>query len=91
MLTSLLSHLTPVSDLEGTPEARAVVKREALLLTQFVGPLTEDNEVFVSLTATALGRQWTIGHARILACLAAGSGEATTNTIGEFPSTGYMR
>ncbi|KAI0683637.1 telomeric DNA binding protein [Cytidiella melzeri] len=79
---SLLSHLSSIPDLNGSPETRALVKREAMLLNVVIGPLTEDSEITDSLTATALGRQWTVGHARILACLAAGCGTPATNTTG---------
>jgi telomere length regulation protein len=83
ILASLLSHLTPIPDMDGTPEARALVKREAVVLSVFVGPVTEDSEILDDLAASALGRNWSVGHARILSCFAAGCGAATSDTTGE--------
>ncbi|KAI0085456.1 telomere length regulation protein-domain-containing protein [Irpex rosettiformis] len=82
ILISLLSHLSSIPDLDGSKEARALVKREAVLLHVLLGLLTEESDVVDGLTAAALGRQWSVGHARILVCYAASSDMTTGGTNG---------
>lgn len=79
---SLLSHLQSASDLDDSADSRALVKREAMLLNVLLGPLTEDSDIFDGMAAAAFGRQWSVGHARILACWAAGCGHGGWNTDG---------
>ncbi|KAI0340651.1 hypothetical protein BDW22DRAFT_1360072 [Trametopsis cervina] len=82
VLTSLLAHLSPVSDLDGSPKSRAVVKREAMLMSLFLGPMIKDSDAVDSLVSVALGRPWSIGHARILICMAAIYDRARGSTTG---------
>lgn len=80
ILTSLLSHLTPITDLDGADRTRSLVKREAMLLQSLLGPLAEDSDVIDGLVAAVLGRQWTVGHARILTCYASLCDKASGGT-----------
>ena len=53
-----------------------------MLLNLLLGPLTQDSEVVDSLMAIALGRQWSVGHARILVCYAEASDRVVSGTSG---------
>ncbi|KAM5539117.1 hypothetical protein V8D89_007340 [Ganoderma adspersum] len=75
ILASLLSCLR-VEDivLDPSPRSRARVKQEAHLLKSLVGPITKANtELSECLSAVALGRTWSEGHARAFAYWAAGA------------------
>ncbi|TFK90973.1 telomeric DNA binding protein [Polyporus arcularius HHB13444] len=84
ILTSLFSSLAPPRDgLNETPSARALVKREAILLRHLLGPLSKSNgELSESFSAVALGRNWDEAHARIFACWAAGAQQGSRTREG---------
>jgi telomere length regulation protein len=72
IMTSLLSHLLlPSLPLDTSTDTRAFVKREALLLCHLSGgPGAAEQELLYSLYAVALSKEWSEGHARIVACRA---------------------
>ncbi|KAJ6623438.1 telomere length regulation protein-domain-containing protein [Mycena sp. CBHHK59/15] len=75
ILTSLFGSMSAESSLEDSAPQRAMVKREALLLRGLVGPFPsakEDVELWESISAVVLGRDWSEGHARIFVCWASG-------------------
>lgn len=84
ILTSLCSSLTPPQDgLDASSTARALVKREALLLKELLGPLSKSNgELSETVAAVSLGRTWSEGHARIFACWAAGAQQGSRTREG---------
>lgn len=59
---------------------RALVKREALVLKSLLG---KDNDLMNGISAAMFGRHWSIGHARIFACWAAGADANNTDVKGE--------
>ncbi|KAI1790782.1 telomere length regulation protein-domain-containing protein [Ganoderma leucocontextum] len=75
VLTSLLSCLrVEHTALDPSTQSRALVKQEAQLLISLIGPLTRANtELSECISAVALGRTWSEGHARVFACWAAGA------------------
>ncbi|KAL1947580.1 hypothetical protein VTO73DRAFT_13304 [Trametes versicolor] len=75
ILTSLLTHLTPIPVvLDNSVRSRRLITREALLAKRLVGLLHKDNPELVDcFSAVAFGRNWDEGHARIFACWAAGA------------------
>lgn len=62
---------------------RALVKREALVLKSLLGAATKDNDLMNGISAAMFGRHWSIGHARIFACWAAGADANTTDIKGK--------
>jgi telomere length regulation protein len=75
ILTSLFSSLSqPLSNLDTSLPQRRLVKREAILLRHIVGRLSSQNmEIWESVSAIALGREWSEGHARIFTCWVSGA------------------
>lgn len=71
IFTSLFSSLKPIP-LDGSPNTRMLVKAEANLLKTIFGDL-DDPELWDSVSAVALGREWDEGSARILVCWASNS------------------
>jgi hypothetical protein len=74
ILVSLFSSLSELpSGLDSSPPQRVLVKREATLLKQLVGPLNAQNdELWECASALFLSRDWNEGQARIFACWVAG-------------------
>lgn len=69
IFTSLFSSLDPVEPINGSPRARGIVKTEAELLQNIFGSLTVENrELWDSVSAVVLGREWDEGKARVLVC-----------------------
>lgn len=83
VLTSLFAHIATVDDLDGSPKNRALVKREARLLRELLGPLRKDGDLFDAFVGTVLGRHWSVGHARIYACWVAGAEKGTVDKEGK--------
>ncbi|GJE97099.1 telomere length regulation protein-domain-containing protein [Phanerochaete sordida] len=73
ILISLYAHLTVIDELDGASRTRALVKREAKLLKDLLGRFTKDSEIVDGFTATALGRTWSLGLARVFVCWVAGA------------------
>lgn len=86
ILTSLLTHLTPIHILlDDSVRSCRLVTREALLVKRLVGPLHKDNSELVDcFSAVAFGRNWNEGHARIFACWAAGAQKDSKDREGAF-------
>lgn len=84
VLTSLFSHFSSVEGLEDSPHARALVKREARLLKALLGRFTKDSDIVDGFSVTALGRQWSVGHARIFACWISGTEKGKVDTEGRY-------
>lgn len=80
---SLFAHLAEVSDTDVSGPTRALVKREALVLKSLLGAATKDNDLMNGISAAMFGRHWSIGHARIFACWAAGADADKTDVKGE--------
>ena len=90
-MTSLLGHLPVISGLDGSPQARALVKREAKLLRELLGSLTKDSDVVDGFTATVLGTDWSICHARIFVCWIAGAEKDRIDGDGEIDVVPWCR
>lgn len=86
ILTSLLTHLTPIPIvLDNSVRSRRLITREALLVKRLVGLLHKDNPELVDcFSAVAFGRNWDEGHARIFACWAAGAQKDSRDRKGAF-------
>lgn len=70
-LFASLQSLERVTD--AMPLERARVKQEASLLAGMLGPLTpEKEELWESVSAIILGRDWDIGYARVFVCCISG-------------------
>jgi telomere length regulation protein len=73
-LFASLSTIEPATD--SVPQRRALVKREACLLSKIVGHLTvQMDELWESASAIILGRDWDVGRARIFVCWVSGGSE----------------
>jgi telomere length regulation protein len=85
ILTSLFSSLSqPFEGLDPSLPQRRLVKREATLLRQIVGRLSTDSgEIWESVSAIALGREWSESHARIFTCWVAGAEKDTVDEDGK--------
>ncbi|KAJ7090068.1 telomere length regulation protein-domain-containing protein [Mycena crocata] len=75
ILTSLLGSLSAESATDSSPYQRAMVKRESVLLRGLLGPIdSDDSELWESISAVILTREWNEGHARIFVCWISGIG-----------------
>ncbi|TCD68925.1 telomere binding protein [Steccherinum ochraceum] len=73
ILTSFVSHLRSIDDLDTSDRTRAVVHSQALLLRGVFGkPGKDRGELWDAIKAVALGREWSVGHARVFACWISG-------------------
>lgn len=82
VLVSLFAHLSPVQALDAAPSTRALVKREAQLLGAVLGQPSKNSDLTEGIFAAILGRTWSVGHARIFVCWAAGAETARVNSKG---------
>ncbi|KAF8212436.1 telomere length regulation protein-domain-containing protein [Mycena galopus ATCC 62051] len=74
ILTSLFGSLSAGSDIDDSPHQRALVKRESLVLLGLLGPVVSDDaELWESISAVILTRDWNEGLARIFVCWVSGS------------------
>lgn len=83
VLTSLFAHLSADDNVDGSPHTRALIKREAQLLRELLGRFTKDNDVVDGFSAAALGRTWSVCHARIFVCWIAGAEKGKIDGEGE--------
>jgi telomere length regulation protein len=82
MFASLFSSLTTISPgLSPSPYQRSLVRREAMLLRHLFGSL--DQELWECVEAVTLGRVWSEGHGRIIACWAAGVDTSEVDQAGK--------
>lgn len=66
ILTSLFGSLSADSCTDSSQHQRAMVKRESLVLLGLLGPaVSNDTELWESISAVILTREWNEGHARI--------------------------
>ncbi|KAJ7489899.1 telomere length regulation protein-domain-containing protein, partial [Mycena galericulata] len=73
ILTSLFGSLSAESKTDNSPHQRAAVKRESLLLLELLGPIvSDDTELWESISAVILTREWNESHARIFVCWVCG-------------------
>ncbi|KAJ6513868.1 telomere length regulation protein-domain-containing protein [Mycena vitilis] len=73
IVTCLFGSLSAESGTDSSPEQRALVKRESLIVLGLLGPVvSEDSEFEESISAVILTREWSQGHARIFVCWVAG-------------------
>ncbi|KAJ6547365.1 telomere length regulation protein-domain-containing protein [Mycena capillaripes] len=73
ILTSLFGSLSADSNTEDSPHQRAMVKRESFVLLGLLGPvIADDVELWESISAVILTREWSEGHARIFVCWVSG-------------------
>ena len=72
-----------MNDLDTSAQVRAVVKREAQVLRDLLGRFTKDSDIVDGFAATSLGKTWSVGHARIFACWAAGAEKSKTDGEGK--------
>ncbi|KAJ7684995.1 telomere length regulation protein-domain-containing protein [Mycena polygramma] len=73
IVTCLFGSLSAESSTDSSPEQRALVKRESLVVLGLLGPVVpEDSELWESMSAVILTREWSQGHARIFVCWVAG-------------------
>ncbi|CAL1704061.1 unnamed protein product [Somion occarium] len=73
VIASLFTHIKKVEGLDALASARTVAKEEALLLSGILGRMTKDSDdLWDTMNAVLLGREWTVGHARIFVCWVAG-------------------
>ncbi|KAF7789550.1 hypothetical protein EIP86_000496 [Pleurotus ostreatoroseus] len=84
IINSFFAHLAAIADMDGLSATRALVKREALLLQAMLGPAAKDTDVLDCALAGMVGRQWSIGHARVFVCWAAGADTGKPNSQGMF-------
>ena len=82
VVNSLFAHIAAIPDMDASPVTRALVKRESLILKALLGPVISDNEALDCALACTVGRQWSIGQARVFVCWAAGSETGQTNSKG---------
>lgn len=59
------------------------MKREARLLKALLGRFTKDSDIVDGFSVTAIGRQWSVGHARIFSCWISGTEKGKVDTEGE--------
>ncbi|KAJ7738480.1 telomere length regulation protein-domain-containing protein [Mycena maculata] len=73
ILTCLFGALSADSGMDSSPQQRATVKRESLLLLGLLGPVvSDDSELWEYISAVILTREWSAGHARIFVCWVCG-------------------
>ncbi|KAJ7098107.1 telomere length regulation protein-domain-containing protein, partial [Mycena belliarum] len=74
IVASLFGSLLAESGIDSSLYHRAAVKRESFLLSGFLGPAvsSNDTEIWESVSAVILGREWNEGHARIFVCWVCG-------------------
>ncbi|KAJ6546488.1 telomere length regulation protein-domain-containing protein [Mycena vulgaris] len=73
IVTSLFGSLDAQLSTNDSPHQRAMVKRESLLLLGLLGPVgSDDTELWESISAVILTREWSEGHARIFVCWVSG-------------------
>ncbi|KAJ7172672.1 telomere length regulation protein-domain-containing protein [Mycena filopes] len=73
ILTSLFGSLSAESGIDCAPSQRALVKRESNVLLALVGRIVSDDaELWESISAVILTRGWSEGHARIFVCWISG-------------------
>jgi len=84
ILASLFASLSGLtSDLDTSPQQRAIVKREAILLRNVVGPLkAEREELWECVSALILGREWSESHGRIFVCWISGGDKDNVDVEG---------
>jgi telomere length regulation protein len=77
VLISLFASLSAIDHATDTAlQQRALVKREACLLSMLVGELTrQKGELWDTATAIILGKDWGVGHARIFVCWISGGSQ----------------
>lgn len=69
VLASFFSCLAaPESNMDDSPSARASVKREGLLLSRLCPLRSDDAELWQSVSAVTLGREWKESFSRIFVC-----------------------
>ncbi|KAJ7692521.1 telomere length regulation protein-domain-containing protein [Mycena metata] len=69
ILTSLFSSLSAGSGIDCSQPQRALVKGESHVLLRLLGSvLSDDAELWESISAVILTREWSEGHARIFVC-----------------------
>ncbi|KAJ7632433.1 telomere length regulation protein-domain-containing protein [Roridomyces roridus] len=66
ILTCLFTALSADSGTDSSPLHRTHVKRDSLLLSGILGPV--DSELWESISAVILTREWSESHARIFVC-----------------------
>jgi len=76
-LISLFASLSPLDRaVDCAPQERALVRREAYLISKVVGKLTpQKEELWESATAIITGRNWDLGRARIFVCWVSGGSQ----------------
>ncbi|KAJ7109184.1 telomere length regulation protein-domain-containing protein [Mycena epipterygia] len=73
IVTSLFGTLPVECGIDSSPHQRAMVKRESLLLLRILGPVvSDDTELWESISAVILTREWNESHARIFVCWVSG-------------------
>ncbi|KAJ7582808.1 telomere length regulation protein-domain-containing protein [Mycena floridula] len=76
ILTSLFASLPVQNRSEILPNHRAMVKREARLLSQLIGPLVSGApELWDAALSVILDREWAEGYSRLFVCWVAGAGK----------------
>jgi telomere length regulation protein len=88
ILGSLLASLKGLATkLDPSPRQRALVKREASVLRNIVGPLNSQSlELWENVSAVFLNRQWDEGRARVIVCWIAGFDSDAVDTEGDISS-----
>ncbi|KAJ7694168.1 telomere length regulation protein-domain-containing protein [Mycena rosella] len=73
IVTSLFGSLDAKSGTDSSSRQRAMVKRESRLVLGLLGPVvSDDTELWESVSAVILSREWSEAHARIFVCWVAG-------------------
>lgn len=83
ILTSFVSHLRSIDDLDTSDRTRATVHSQALLLRGVFGKPDKDRgELWDAIKAVALGREWSVGHARVFAYWISGAEKGRVDVSG---------
>ncbi|KAJ7273520.1 telomere length regulation protein-domain-containing protein [Mycena haematopus] len=73
ILTSLFGSLSAGSGTDDSPQQRALVKKESLVLLGLLGVVVSDDaELWETISAVILTREWSEGLARIIVCWVSG-------------------
>ena len=83
IMTSFISHLHPVDALDTSDLTRATILSQALLIRGIFGkPGKDRSEIWDAIQAVTLGREWSVGHARIFACWISGTEKTHNDLLG---------